>query len=159
MGSSRRESQTSSKNISAEKNSSRPASQASDKIGSRPVSRTSTQSGLNGSRPGSPQKSKSTANSPLKSPEKSLNGHGKKLDRLDSFEARMEERSEIESFSAESKMDYSYKSDGTSPKIIPIKCESRSPSPPKSRYGVPSEGFLLNVAIDEGLFDPTNGLF
>lgn len=157
--SSRRESQTSSKNVSAEKNSSRATSQASDKISSRSVSRTSTQSGLNGSRPGSPQKSKSTANSPPKSPEKSLNGHGKRLDRLDSFEARMEERSEIEAFSAESKMDYSYKSDSNSPKIIPIKCESRSPSPPKSRHDVPSEGFLLNVAIDEGLFDSTTGLF
>ena len=63
---------------------------------------------MTGSRPGSPQKSKG---SPAKSPEKSLNN--KNLDRMDSFEARMEERSEIESFSAESKMDYTYKSENS----------------------------------------------
>ena len=68
----------------------------------------------------------------------------------------MGERSEIESFSAESKMDYTYKSENSSPKIIPIqRCDSRSPTPAKS----PQDGFTLAAAIDDELLDATSGLF
>ena len=70
----------------------------------------------------------------------------------------MEERSEIESFNTETKMVYSYRSDMTSSIIIPIKCESRSPSP-KSRYDASTEGVLINVSTEGGSFDPTTGLF
>ena len=72
----------------------------------------------------------------------------------------MEERSEIESFSAESKMDYTYKSENSSPKIIPIiQCDSRSPTPAKSLANSPQDGYTLAAAIDEDLFDPISGLF
>ena len=146
--SSRRESHSSSKSVSGE------MKQKPDN--SRPSSRGSAFSSLNGSRPGSPQKSKG---SPAKSPEKSLDGHSKNLNRLNSFEARMEERSEIESFSAESKMDYTYKSENSSPKVIPIQRDSRSPTPAKSHLNLPKDGYSLAVAIEDDLLDPLTGLF
>ena len=150
---SRRDSQTSNKSVSAQKTDSRRASQTSEI--SRAASRTSTHSSLNGSRPGSPRKS------PEKSPSKKSpeHGEGKRLNRLDSFEARMEERSEIEAFAAESKMDYSYKSETGSPTHTPGSRGSRTPSLPETKYQVPTDGFPLKIAIEDGLFDPSLGLF
>ena len=68
----------------------------------------------------------------------------------------MEERSEIEAFAAESKMDYSYKSATGSPTRSAIGSGSRSP---ETKYEVPPDGFSLKIAIDNGLFDPCHGLF
>ena len=101
---------------------------------SRPSSRLSTSSNKQ-----SPQKSKAST------PEKA-NGIGK-LSRHDSFEQRMEERSDF--ISAESKHDYSFKSSSTS---IPIKVEVGS-------YNPPLDGYTLKDAIDEELLDPVLGLF
>ena len=139
--SSRRESHSSSRSVSGEMRQKQDYS--------RPSSRGSAFSSLNGSRPGSPQKSKGSS---AKSGEKSLAGNSKNLNRLNSFEARMEERSEIESFSADSKMDYTYKSENSSPKVIPILCDSPSPTLPK-------DGYSLAAAIDDDLLDPVTGLF
>ena len=153
--SSRRESQSSNKSVSAKNMSSRRSSQTLETSNSRAASRTSTHAGLNGSRPGSPKKS------PEKSPSKKSpsNGEGKRLNRLDSFEARMEERSEIEAFASESKMDYSYKSENGSPTHNTISSGNRTPSLPETKYEVPPDGFPLKIAIDDGLFDPSHGLF
>ena len=110
------------RNMSA--NSSRKSSFSANN--SRASSKTS---GINGSRAGSPQKSKNS--SPKKSPEKnSPIGNGSKLGRLDSFESRMEERSELEAFTAESKMDYSFRSEDSASKIIPIQILSPRESSP-----------------------------
>jgi hypothetical protein len=147
VSASRRESQSSNKSISAQKTSSRRSSQTSEIL--RAASRSSAHSG---SRPGSPKKS------PEKSPAKKgpESGEGKRLNRLDSFEARMGERSEIEAFAAESKMDYSYKSETGSPVRAAPSSGSRSP---ETRHEVPQDGFTLKMAIEDGLLDPTLGLF
>ena len=80
----------------------------------------------------SPQKSK-TSSPAVKSPAKQASSSAgvnneKKLGRLDSFESRMEERSDLKSFTAESKMDYSFKENESSAatKIIPIQIMSSS---------------------------------
>ena len=52
------------------------------------------------------------------------------MGRLDSFESRMEERSELEAFTAESKMDYSFRSEDSASKIIPIQILSPRESSP-----------------------------
>ena len=156
VSASRRDSQSSNKSVSVQKNnSSRRASQTSEISSTRASSRTSTHSSLNGSRPGSPKKS------PEKSPAKKSadDGEAKRLNRLDSFEARMEERSEIEAFAAESKMDYSYKSETGSPTLGTISSGRGTPSLPETKYEVPPDGFTLKIAIDDGLFDPSQGLF
>ena len=81
-------------------------------------------------------------------------GNAKRLDRLDSFEKRMEDSSS-NIFTAESKHDYSFKSEST--RSIPIRCED---TPPRSgSYDPPPEGYTLKDAIDEELFDPVAGLF
>ena len=118
-----------SRNMSA--NSSRKSSVSS--TNSRAASRSSAISGLNGSRAGSPQKSKSNSksSSPIKSPEKVSPPNGSKLGRLDSFESRMEERSELETFTAESKMDYSFRSEDKAAKVIPIQILSPRESSPE----------------------------
>jgi len=146
-------------------NSSRKSSVSSSH--SRAASRTSA---FSGSRAGSPQKSKH--NSPNKSPEKTspLNGNGSKLGRLDSFESRMEERSERETFSAESKMDYSAK-------IIPIKVLSNRESSPEddiisgasekqiqiklesSESMAASQSEIVEKITDNILFDKTSGRY
>ena len=155
VSASRRDSQSSNKSVSAQKNNSRRASQTSEISSTRAASRTSTHSSLNGSRPGSPRKS------PEKSPAKKSpdDSEGKRLNRLDSFEARMEERSEIEAFAAESKMDYSYKSETGSPTLGTISSGRGTPSLPETKYEVPPDGFTLKIAIDDGLFDPSQGVF
>ena len=129
---------TSSRVGSPEKNKSRPGSQPS--ATDRPASRVSNKS----SGRSSPQKSK--PGTPV--------GNTKRLDRLDSFEKRMEDSSS-NIFTAESKHDYSFKSEST--RSIPIRCED---TPPRSgSYDPPPEGYTLKDAIDEELFDPVAGLF
>ena len=131
-------SKTSSRVGSPDKQS-RPGSQAT--ASDRPTSRGSNKSNPSGR--SSPQKSK--PGTPV--------GNAKRLDRLDSFEKRMEESSNI--FTAESKHDYSFKSEST--RSIPIRCED---TPPRSgSYDPPPEGYTLKDAIDEELFDPVAGLF
>ena len=50
----------------------------------------------------------------------------------------MEERSEIEAFAAESKMDYSYKSETGSPTFGTITSGRGTPSPPETKKPLPS---------------------
>ena len=139
VSSSKNVSNTSSKAGTPEKIS-RPGSRASVE---RPSSRSSVKSGspIKTSKPGTP--------------EQRAMGMEKKLNRLDSFEKRMEESSDM--FSAETKHDYSFKSEISTTRSIPIRCED---SPPRSgSYDPPPEGYTLKDAIDEDLFDPVVGLF
>ena len=158
-------SSTEARNVSA--NSSRKSSVSSSN--SRAASRTSAFSSQNGSKAGSPQKSKNS--SPKKSPEKSptpLSG-AQKLGRLDSFESRMEERSELEAFTAESKMDYSFRSEDTAAKIIPIQILTDRESSPdvdtgdekKIQIQVDSNSSTetMEKITDNILFDKTSGRY
>ena len=150
-------SQQSSRNVSSHSSrsnsvaSSQQVSAASSKNGtpekgSRPTSRSSGDKSPNKSGRASPQKSKPG------SPAHKASGVEAKLNRLNSFEQRMEESSDM--FTAESKHDYSFKS---STRSIPIKVED---TPPRSGgYDPPPEGYSLKDAIDEKLFDPVDGLF
>ena len=118
-----------------------PSSRGSPKISS-----------LGGSRNNSPDK-KASSKSPAISPKRSP---GKRLDRLDSFEKRMEERSEL--FAADSKLDYSYRSLNTSStRTIPIRREDDGELLPPL-IDVPLDGYRLEEAISSGLFDPVAGL-
>ena len=158
-------SSTEARNVSA--NSSRKSSVSSSN--SRAASRTSAFSSQNGSKAGSPQKSKNS--SPKKSPEKSptpLSG-AQKLGRLDSFESRMEERSELEAFTAESKMDYSFRSEDTAAKIIPIQILTDRESSPDVDTGDEKKIHIqvesnassetMEKITDNILFDKTSGRY
>ena len=149
-------SQQSSRNLSSSHTSSRSNSVASSNLASasaskagspdklsRPSSRASVDANKSGRT--SPQKSKPS------SPLNKASGVEKKLNRINSFEQRMEETSDM--FTAEAKHDYSFKSDTT--RSIPIKIEDAS----VGACDPPPEGYSLQEAIAENLFDPVNGLF
>jgi hypothetical protein len=112
-----------------------------------------------GSRNISPEKTptRSPAKSPATSEISPRGSATKRLDRLDSFEKRMEERGET--FAADSKLDYSYRSLSTSSstRTIPILQEENT-GDKMQLENVPPDGYGLDEAIASGMFDPAAGL-
>jgi hypothetical protein len=148
--SSARGSTTSSRQGSPVKQASAPSSRPSSKAGS-----------LANTRNNSPEKLAAKSPALVESTTRGLGG--KRLDRLDSFEKRMEERGEL--FAADNKLDYSYRSLNTSANTATttttrtIQIQHEEDSREKIQFeDVPQYGYSLEEAISSGIFDPTSGL-
>jgi hypothetical protein len=154
--------ESSMKNLSSSSSSSARASTTTSRQGSPSKmpslgsnsNRGSPKSGsVGGSRNSSPEKKMAVSKSnAVASNEK--RSSGKSLDKLDSFEKRIEEHSEL--FAADSKLDYSYRSLNTTTRTIPIKQEEETNL--LSSANVPLHGYYLEEAIAVGIFDPASGL-